>query len=43
MDKEAIRIKKENGYIMVMTETAIVKWRDLMGTLDRDADNTQLC
>ena len=27
---------------MIMTETAIGKWRDLMGSLDRDADTTQL-
>ncbi len=27
---------------MVMTETAIGKWRDLMITLDRDAANTHL-
>ena len=27
---------------MVVTETAIGKWRDLMSTLDRDAANTQL-
>ena len=27
---------------MIMTETAIGKWRDLMGSLDRDADTTHL-
>ena len=27
---------------MIMTETAIGKWRDLMCSLDRDADNTHL-
>ena len=27
---------------MLMTETAIVKWRDLLEKLDRDADNTHL-
>ena len=27
---------------MVMTETAIGKWRDLMSTLERDAANTHL-
>jgi len=27
---------------MVMTDSAIVKWRDLLEKLDRDADNTHL-
>ena len=27
---------------MIMTDTAIGKWRDLMGSLDRDADTTHL-
>ena len=44
MDTTTTGYEKEvrNEQIMIMTETAIGKWRDLMGSLNRDADTTHL-